>query len=480
MRTEAGVSGRHIGRYVLDDLVAENAGSALWRATDPALQRPVGARLIPKDDPRTPALRAAALSAARVQDRRLVKVLDVVETDDQLGVVTEWVHGHSWSELLTDRWSPQEATVVALEIGRALEAAHRAGVSHGRIRPDSVMITDTREVRLRGLGVEAALWGVDPAGDPRAADLHGIGALLYVGLTRRWPATPDTSDPIDGINPAPIIGGQTQLPSALVPEVPASLDRIVARSLATTTPPNGMLPFAGVSECVRALEHATDDVQGDRSDSEYAEGTDSATDKLLGRLGTIAVIAFAVAGVALLVWQLVANRAAEPAPAEEASATLIPRAVPPLEPPAPEAPFAIVKAKDYDPEGDGVENSDTARAAIDKKGDTAWYTSGYPSADMSPKSGVGLLLDMGAVRPVRAVDLKLIGVGTDFEILTSRQKPDSLKDFRSVVDITAAGDSIKVRTPRPTEARFVLVWLTRLPFDGESYSGGIRGVKVVG
>jgi hypothetical protein len=54
-----------IGRYVLDDLVAESAGSRMWRATDPVLHRAVGVRLLDAEDPRADALREAACLARR-------------------------------------------------------------------------------------------------------------------------------------------------------------------------------------------------------------------------------------------------------------------------------------------------------------------------------------------------------------------------------------------------------------------------------
>lgn len=477
MRTETGLSGRHIGRYVLDDLVAENAGTALWRATDPALRRPVGARLIPLTDPRVEDLRVAAQRAAGIHDRRLVRVLDVVESDGYLAVITEWVVGDPWSDLLAERWSPQEAAVVALEVGRALESAHKAGVTHGRLRPDSVMITDTREVRLRGLGVEAALWGVDPAGDARAADLHGIGAILYAGLTRRWPTAAKTTT--DGLPPAPTANGVTLLPGTVAPDVPASLDEVVARSLVSTALPAGTFAYAGVSECVRALERAYGSVPGDAADNDYAEGTDTATDRLVGRLSTIAVVILAVAGVALLAWQLVANRASQASAPTGGGAALV-QPLPTVDTPLPEAPFAVVKAWDFDPWGDGAEGDKQVRKATDRSRTSAWYTDAYGSADLNGKGGVGVVVDLGAVRPVRAIDLKLVGTGTDFEILTATKKPTKYKDFKRVVDVTAAGDAITVRMPRARDARFVMVWLTRLPFDGASYVGGIRDLKVVG
>lgn len=475
MRTDTGLSGLPIGRYVLEDLVAEHGGTALWRAIDPALQRPVGARLIPLDDPRIDDLRSAAQRAARVHDRRVVRVLDVVEEDGYLAVISEWVTGQPWSDLLTDRWSPAEATLVALEVGRALESAHQAGAYHGRLRPDSVMITDSREVRLRGLGVQAALWGIDPPNDPVAADVHGLGALLYAGLTGRWPGP--GAGPTDGLPAAVTAGGRTALPGTVVPDIPGALDDIVARSVQTAAAPPDDPRYTDVTQCVDALDRAHHEMAAGDRGTGYAEGTDSATDRLVGRLGTVTIIGLAVAGILLLGWQLLANRftqsdVSDPAP--------LVNTLPPVDTPLPEAPFSIVKAFDFDPYGDGAEGSDTAAQAVDHNRDTAWYTETYASADLNGKGGVGLVADLGAVRPVRAIDLKLVGYGNDFEILTAKDRPKSMKDFRKVVEVTAAGDAIMVRTPKARNARFVMVWLKQVPFNGAAYVGGIREMKVVG
>ena len=476
-RTDAGLAGRPIGRYVLNDLVAEKAGTTVWRATDPALRRPVSARLIPLDHPRVADLRAAAQHAASVQDRRVVRMLDVVETDDYLAIISEWIPGNSWPELLTERWSPQEATVVALEVAKALEAAHAVGVTHGRLRPDSVMITDNQEVRLRGLGIDAVLLGADPSVDPRRADIEGVGSLLYAGLTRRWPSA--DGEPTDGLPPAPLSHGVPQPPSTVAPDVPASLDRIIARCRAARgSAAKRSDSFTEMGECVDALERAFTAVPHEDSDTEFTTDQDSATDRLVGRVSTLAVGVLAVAGLVWLGWQLGTTLASEPDTALPAAVPL--DALPPVETPAPESPFAIVGAEDFDPAGDRFEGGRTARKAIDRKRGTAWYTDSYSSPDLNGKGGVGLLLDLGAVRPVRAINLRLVGTGSDFEIRTAQERPRRLSDFRRIVSVKGAGDAIKVRTPKPRNARFVLVWLTRLPFDGSYYTGGVRDVKVVG
>lgn len=479
--TESGVAERRVGRYLLEDLVAERGGTSLWRATDPALHRPVGARLLSLDDPRVDALRAGALAAASVDDRRLVKVLDVVETPDHLAVITEWVAGRSWSELLKDRWSVQDSLLVSIEVGRALEAAHAAGVTHGRIRPDSVMITDTKEVRLRGLGVEAAIWGVDPEGDPHAADLHGLGALLYSGMTLRWPSASGAKS-VDGLQTVRSAEGVVRPPSALVPQIPSLVDSICVRSLASTGSKNRRRPYSGVTECVRAMDSALEDVPSEDATNDVLSEAGDRTDRIVGRLSTFAIFLFALAGIGLLVWQLFVNLATgteNPAPTPVGAQSSV-APIPPFETPLPESSFTIASASEFDPGGDGVENPDLVAQAIDRSNKTAWVTEEYLRADMSPKTGVGLVLDMGTTRSFRALNLRLYGTGSDFQVLATKKKWQEFSDFREVVSITAAGDTIGVRTPKPVKARYVMVWFTGLPYDGSNYVGGLRDVKIVG
>ena len=477
---DSGAAERRVGRYVLEDLVAEHAGTSLWRASDPALKRPVGARLIALDDPRADTLRAAAQAAAGVDDRRLVRVLDVVETGDQLAIVTEWVTGQSWSELLNRGGSVQEALVVGLEVARALETAHEAGVTHGRIRPDSVMITDTKEVRLRGLGVEAAIWGVDPEVESREADIHGVGALVYAGSTLYWP-TKTRSGSVDGLHLQRPVDGRLPRPSDLVADIPAPVDEICARSLVLPIAGPRASSYTDISEVLRALEGAVSSVQSPADAEDYAEQTSVRTDRLMGRFTTAAIFVFALAGVGLLVWQLMANVLG--GPAEQASASDSASAVEPIpdfQTPLPESALTIASARDFDPEGDDSENPNLANKSIDGSKKTAWVTADYPNANMNPKGGVGLILDMGTVRPFRALNLQLYGSGSDFQILTSKKKAKKMSDFKKVVEISAAGGSIKVRTPKPVKARHVMIWFTGLPYDGANYVGGVRDVKIVG
>ncbi|CAB5023230.1 unannotated protein [freshwater metagenome] len=105
----------------------------------------------------------------------------------------------------------------------------------------------------------------------------------------------------------------------------------------------------------------------------------------------------------------------------------------------------------------------------------------YASDYLSGKPGVGLLLDLGAPRPVSAVKLTLVGPGTDLEIRTSEKVSDDPAAYTPFAAATAAPEDIVLRAPKPVTARYVLIWITRVSSNPDSgYQGGIGELTVLG
>ncbi len=174
-----------LGRYQLLDLVTQDAGVGdrpdvyLWHAYDEVLDRAVAIRVLSDDDPRCAAVLGAAQAAAAVDDRRLLRVLDILtlpataSDPARIAVVSEWASGRNLERTIQDRggrpFSPAEAMALVADVARALAAASTHNVIHGRLRPSSVFITDAGEVRVRGLAVDAALFGEIPEAGVREA-----------------------------------------------------------------------------------------------------------------------------------------------------------------------------------------------------------------------------------------------------------------------------------------------------------------------
>ena len=173
-------------RYRLDDLLAENGAGRFWRAHDLVLHRAVAVHLLPADDDRAEPLLEAARGAGPVIDRRLLRVLDAEAADGRCYVVNEWGQGDSLDILLAREGPlpPRRAAWLVGEVADSMAEAHAAGLAHGRLIPENVLIDQHGQVRIIGFGVDAALRGLPPG--PRSASTRSTSPACS---TARSPAS---------------------------------------------------------------------------------------------------------------------------------------------------------------------------------------------------------------------------------------------------------------------------------------------------
>ncbi|WP_205472958.1 protein kinase family protein [Nocardioides sp. SYSU D00038] len=213
------------GRYRLVDLLSESGGGRFWRAHDRVLERHVALHVIPAEDDRADALLEAARRSATVLDRRILRVLDAERVDGHCYVVNEWGSGTSMDIMLANNGalSPRRAAWVVSEVADSVAAAHAAGVTHGRLSPENVLVDATGAVRIIGCCVDAALHGLGPA-EP-AGDVRDLAGLLYAGLTGRWAGgspsavTPAPSGPAGVLRPRQVRAGIPRVLDALCDEL---------------------------------------------------------------------------------------------------------------------------------------------------------------------------------------------------------------------------------------------------------------------
>ena len=462
---------RRVGRFTLMDLVEERSGAQVWRAVDGTLNREVALWITPRDADLEADLQQATRTAATVADRRILRILDVFTTEADIVVVTEWAEGQVLRDHLAEPLPPVEAARIAYEVAGGLEAAHAAGIVHGRLRPGNILIGHDGEVRVTGLGIDAVLAGIDevPDGNPVTADVNGVGSLLYAALTGRWPG-----GSVEGVPAAPEVGGRVPPPSRLLADIPESLDDLCARTVAAVDPPRGRPQLSSVGQVREALGASLTDLTGERRP--YTP------DEEVQRPATAARIAVAV-GVLLLVlaggWMVLRSLAGgeDQVAAPEPSQAATPSSSPQPSEPAPPKTYRIVDARDFDPLGNGEENPGRVPFAYDGDENTAWRTVTYYNKSLD-KPGVGLLLDLGAPRSIGAVTLDLVGNGTDLQVLTSNEAGSDPQDYDVMAQATEAGEKVTLKNPDPTSARYVLIWMTGLPQVDGGWRGGVREVTV--
>jgi hypothetical protein len=209
------------GRYRLVDLLSESRGGRFWRAHDRVLERHVALHIIAEDDERAFALLDAARRSAALHDRRLLRVLDADRIDGLCYVVNEWGSGDSLDIMLANEGplGARRAAWLVSEVAASIAVGHAAGVAHGRLIPENVLVDHAGAVRLIGFAVDAAMHGLPPG--RVTADVADLGGLLYAALTGKWPGTSSSDVP-----PAPVEQGQVLRPRQVRAGIPRPLDAL--------------------------------------------------------------------------------------------------------------------------------------------------------------------------------------------------------------------------------------------------------------
>jgi hypothetical protein len=469
-------------RYRLEELLKAEDGFTAWRAVDEKLSRYVGVHVLPADHPRAKAVVQAAQAAAMLSDTRFCQVLDASQQGDVTYVVEEGLRGTFLAQLLSEGpLSPAEAASTTREVAAALAAAHEAGLAHLRLHPENVFRTETGQIKVFGLTVEAALYGIE-SDDPAAADARDLGALLYACLTARWPG-----GPAHGLAGAPYENGVICSPGQVRAGVPAALDDIAMRALADK-PPHGGVPLrtpadvAAELATVRRLKHEVPDAPTEikgaltappgAAPSPVPAPVPRPGPSRLGRLAGGFAALLLLAGVILLAVNVARNALDNTGDQSSGQSSQTPAAG---------AAIKIAKVKDFDPPGknsDGEEHPDEVNNVLDKNPATAWTTKSYNDGVLRPfKPGVGLVLDLGSPQSARSVVVALDGDGYNLELRAAAESvtsmPGELSGYRQVDKKTGVSGTVTLNAGG-TKTQFLLVWLTKLPPSNEG-GGGFRG-----
>lgn len=486
-------------RYQLEERVGEQGCAALWKCTDTILARTVSVLAMPSSAPETPRVLTAARRAARIRDPRIVQVFDTATYEDLTYVVSEWTVGQSLRDLLVESGPlhPDRAGALVGEVAEALAEAHRMAVSHLRLSPDSLVWT-AGGVKVTGVGIGAALEGT-VSDDPARTDAEGLGALLYAALTARWPYGDHGDLPAAPLGNDGTPVSPRQVRAGVPPELDATTERAlsqrnrrglaplatpaaVAEALADFPDPAPLEFFAGPSHDAAPPAASTDPLPvvpagvghaGHYGHSVPARPRRKRRAFLAVPAGVALVAVLAVGGLRFGLSGLSlggGGSSGSPSAAAPSSSSS-------TQTPAGKQQYPIVAVEDFDPLGDGHEHSEDLDNVKDGTARTVWYTSRYNSAELGNlKPGVGLLFDLGEPKKVDEVRLRLAKQGADLELRSADSAGDDPDDFDTVAKQDDASDRVTLKPSGQTEARYWLVWFTKLPNDGGGYRVGVGDV----
>ena len=264
--------GERLAHYEVLDFLGKGGMGEVYRARDARLDREVALKVLPAamaaDPARLKRFEREARSLAGLNHPHIVTLYSVEEAGGVHFLTMELVEGESLDRTIPPGGLPLE-TVFRLGSGvaDALAAAHEKGVVHRDLKPANVMVTADGRAKVLDFGLagpprheaheaeggaegsagdsatqvlpltrEGTVMGTVPYMAPERlrgatfdhrSDIFSLGVLLYEMATGRRPfAGPSLSDVTSSIlrdAPPPV--------SALKPELPRHLARIVARCL---------------------------------------------------------------------------------------------------------------------------------------------------------------------------------------------------------------------------------------------------------
>ena len=245
--------GTILSHYRILSEAGRGAMGVVYKAEDTTLGRTVALKFLPEElDTHAPALerlRREACMIGALNHPGICTLYELGESSGRVFLAMEFLEG----ETLRDRMAQGsvkegEFVEIAIQVAKALEAAHGQGMVHRDIKPDNLFLTRQGVVKLMDFGlakavgeeggaaVQSLLTGTRGYMSPEQArgerldartDLFSFGVVLYEMATGKTPFDGKTSaalmDAILHRMPGP--------PSRLNPKLPPEVDRIIGKAL---------------------------------------------------------------------------------------------------------------------------------------------------------------------------------------------------------------------------------------------------------
>jgi eukaryotic-like serine/threonine-protein kinase len=242
-------------RYQLLQSVATGGMAIVYKAQDLWLERPVAIKILRNDYSSDAGFRQRfhheAKAAANLVHPNIVTVFDFGLDGASLFIVMEYVPGSDLKAIIKEHgpFKPEEALPLIIQACAGIGYAHRSGLVHCDIKPQNMLVTPDRRLKVTDFGIARALasisedeqneivWGSPQYFSPEqaagsapspASDVYSIGVILYEMLTGRLPFV--ASDALDlarmhrEARPTP--------PHRLNPTIPLELEQILLKVLA--------------------------------------------------------------------------------------------------------------------------------------------------------------------------------------------------------------------------------------------------------
>ncbi|MGB9338033.1 MAG: serine/threonine-protein kinase [Polyangiales bacterium] len=224
-RVVEGLLGQTIDqRYRVESLLGEGGMGLVYRVTHTRLNKPLAMKVLRRENTGDPEVlarfRREAESASNIGNQHIIDISDFGElTDGSTYFIMECLDGSDLIDAIdsVDRMPEERAINIAIQVCRALGAAHDAGITHRDLKPENVFLIKRDEVedfvKVLDFGIAKVAHGpsrltragevlgtphymspeqCEGAGVDHRTDIYALGVLLYEMVTGHVPHDADT------------------------------------------------------------------------------------------------------------------------------------------------------------------------------------------------------------------------------------------------------------------------------------------------
>jgi serine/threonine-protein kinase len=472
------------GRYRLEARIGSGGMSTVYRSLDETLQRQVAIKLMNRefstDSDQLERFRREARAVAQLSHPHVVGVIDAGEDDGRPYIVFEYVEGETLKERIRRQGQlpVTEAVAYAIEIARALGAAHARHIVHRDVKPQNVLIDEEGSAKVTDFGIARTLDEDGLTADGRVigttdyvapeqalgrpvtgqSDLYSLGIVLYEMLTGEVPFRGDSQVAVA------MKHVREELPDVQRkrPEVSASLAAVIDRAAAKRPEDR----YADDAELIADLEDVLA-IETARSGGATGEVTavlrtlPSRTRRrvpfrLRHRVMAVLLLVLAVALVAGgIVWLLTRTHHGTGKLAVNAPAKSLQQVT-----------LCGDCAQGFNPLGSPPDETANAGNAIDNQLNTYWDTQQYYDRKLD-KAGTGIYVNASPGTSARV--LRILDVTPGFNVtIYARDDAPPLRappgnGWTQVSSPTTVGRDTKIQlTGGSNQYRYYLVWITSI------------------